>query len=75
MVKIDKTLDIKGLTCPRPKVLTMKTLEDMEPGQVLRVITNDQSIKQSIPPLCESLGYKVLELTEDTGAICLTIQK
>lgn len=75
MVKIDKTLDIKGLVCPRPKALTMKTLENMVPGQVLMVVTSDRSTKQSIPSLCASRGYKVLALAEDGGTIYFTIQK
>ena len=31
-VKIDKVLDVKGLVCPRPMVMTMNTLKDYGKG-------------------------------------------
>lgn len=74
-VKVDKTLDIKGLTGSRTKVITANILEKMESGQVLMVITNNMNARQSIPSLCESLGCKLLEFEEDTGTMYFTIQK
>lgn len=75
VLKIDKTLDIKGLVNPRPTIITEHTLREMNPGQVLRVITNDVSTKRSIPELCKGRGYKLLELQEEAGALCFIIQK
>jgi tRNA 2-thiouridine synthesizing protein A len=73
--KVDKTLDVRGLVCPRPRAVTERTLEMMESGQSLCVITNDLSTKQSIPLLCESLGYEILYLIEDAGVLYFTIRK
>ena len=73
--KVDKTLDVRGLLCPRPKVVTENTLAKMESGQSLCVITNDISTKQSIPSLCESLGYEILDFSEDGGVLYFTIRK
>lgn len=75
ILKTDKTLDIKGLIHPRPGIITEHTLGEMEPGQVLRVITNDAGAKQSIPELCRGRGYKLLELLEDAGTLYFTIRK
>lgn len=74
-VKVDKTLDIKGLSGTRSKVLTYSTLEQMEPGMVLRVITNDVTTKDTIPSLCSEFAYRVLEIKEDGGTIHFIIQK
>ncbi len=73
--KADKTLDVRGLVCPRPKVITERTLEKMQPGQSLCVITNDMNTKHSIPSLCESLGYEILAFSEDGGVLYFTIRK
>lgn len=73
--KVDKTLDVRGLVCPRPKAVTECTLERMDSGQSLCVITDDMSTKQSIPSLCESLGYEILVFSEDAGVLYFTIRK
>ncbi|MCL4536925.1 MAG: sulfurtransferase TusA family protein [Nitrospirae bacterium] len=73
--KIDKVLDVKGLVCPRPMVMTMNTLKTMEKGQVLHVLANDSSTKHSIPALCERSGYKLVEMKDEAGTISFIIQK
>ena len=72
---VDKTLDIRGLVCPRPKVVTERTLEKMGPGQSLQVITDDMSTRQSIPLFCESRRYEILALRENKGILYFTIRK
>jgi len=73
--KVDKTLDIRGLVCPRPKVVTERTLEKMGSGQSLQVITDDMSTRQSIPSFCESRGYEILAFRENMGILYFTIRK
>lgn len=73
--KADKTLDVRGLVCPRPKAVTERTLEKMEPGQSLQVITDDMTTKQSITSFCESRGYEILAFREDVGILYFTIRK
>lgn len=75
MAQADKTLDIKGLVEPRPAIVIEKTMNQLGPGQVLSVITNDTGARESIPALCAERGYALLEMTAQGGAICFTIQK
>ncbi len=72
---IDRELDVKGLVCPRPMVMSMSALKAMSPGQVLKITANDSSTKHSIPALCERAGYKLVEQTEEMGAFIFIIQK
>ncbi len=74
-VRIDKLLDIKGLICPRPMIMTMSTLKSMKKDQVLHIICNDKTTKHSIPGLCERSGSKLLEMKEEDGVISFIIQK
>jgi tRNA 2-thiouridine synthesizing protein A len=72
---IDKVLDVKGLACPMPTVVTSKTLKDMTKGKVLQVITNDITTKESIPSLCKQEGYTVIELNEKEGLLYFIVRK
>ncbi len=74
-VRIDKVLDVKGLICPRPMIMTMSTLKSMGKGQVLRIISNDKTTKHSIPGLCERTGFRLLEMKEEEDMISFVIQK
>jgi len=74
-IKIDKVLNVVGMVCPRPMVMTMSTLKTMEKGQVLQVKANDSSTKHSIPSLCERSGHKLIEMKEEAGIITFIIQK
>ncbi|MEE8328767.1 MAG: sulfurtransferase TusA family protein [Thermodesulfovibrionia bacterium] len=74
-VRIDKVLDVKGLICPRPMIMTMSTLKSMERGQVLRIISNDKTTKHSIPGLCERTGFRLIEMKEENGVINFVVQK
>lgn len=74
-IRIDKTLDIKGISSPRPQELTFNILESMDSGQILQVITSDRAAKNTIPFLCESNGYILIEIEDDGGTIYFTIKK
>lgn len=73
-IHVDKTLDIKGVFSPRPAELTLNILKGMMEGQILRVITNERTTKQSIPVLCDENGYVLLETREDGGTLYFTIR-
>lgn len=72
---IDKILDVKGLLCPAPTVMTSKALKEMKKGKILQVITNDMSTTDSISSLCTREGYNLLETKEIDGLLYFTIRK
>ncbi len=72
---IDKVLDVTGLLCPVPTVMTSKTLKEMKKGNILQIITNDMSTKQSIPSVCNDEGYTLLELEENEGLLYFAVKK
>ena len=73
--RTDKILDVQGLPCPTPTVMTGNTLRDMKKGMTLQVITSDMTTRQSIPALCVQEGYELLESTEEDGLICFFVKK
>ena len=62
--KIDKVLDIKGEVCPYTFVRSKLALEDMESGQVLRVIVDHEPATKNVPKSMENEGNKVLDISK-----------
>ena len=62
----DKEFDASGLSCPLPIVKTQKALNDMSPGQVLRVVATDPGSVADMVAFAEQTGNALLEQgTED----------
>jgi TusA-related sulfurtransferase len=75
MVKSDKVLDAKGLSCPMPVVRAKKTMDEMESGQVLEVHASDKGSLKDIPAWAKMAGHEVLEQQEDAGIYKFWIRK
>jgi tRNA 2-thiouridine synthesizing protein A len=72
---IDKILDVRGLPCPTPMVMTGNTLRDMKKGKTLQIITNDMTTKETIPSLCAKEGYELIEVKEEHGLLSYFVCK
>ena len=57
------TLDLTGLKCPMPALMTEKALKTLSPGDVLEVHCTDPLSVIDIPSLAQKTGDTV-ELTE-----------
>jgi tRNA 2-thiouridine synthesizing protein A len=57
----DKEFDASGLACPLPIVKTKKALNDMSPGQVLRVVATDPGSVADMAAFAEQTGNQLLE--------------
>jgi tRNA 2-thiouridine synthesizing protein A len=66
MTDVTKTLDASGLACPMPVVRTRQAINELEPGQVLEVISTDRGSLQDIPAWAASTGNTLVE-QQDTG--------
>ncbi|MBN1754874.1 sulfurtransferase TusA family protein [bacterium] len=65
-VKVDQTLDCRGLSCPMPILKMAKAIKDMSSGEVLEILGTDPGSKTDIPGWCEKTGNEFLGL-EDLG--------
>ena len=75
MAHADKTLDITGLVQPRQATVIKTIMDGLGPGQVLSVITNDATARESVQALCADRGYALLEATREGGTFHFTIRK
>ena len=71
----DKTLDVQGIAGLRVRTLTLETLELMERGQVLKVITADKDSKKEIASLCREEGYLLLDEVLDGPRYSFLLQR
>ncbi len=80
-VKFEKTgdgtymLDVCGYVCPHPQIYTKKSLEKMKEGEVLEVIFDNPSSKETITQMCEQAGHEILEEKTESGRMILKIEK
>jgi len=64
--KIDEKryeLDVRGLTCPYPQLLTMRTLIGLSSDDVLEVILDNPPSARDVPSALEEKEYKVLDVS------------
>ena len=67
VVKVDQTLDCKGLSCPMPIMKLAKTMKQMEKGKVLELLATDPGSKPDVPAWCNKTGNELLETAEEDG--------
>lgn len=73
--KADMILNLSGLSCPNPSLITAKRLEKMDSGETLEVLCRDKSVKVSIQALCRQGNYELIETREEKGLLHFFIKK
>ena len=63
-VKVDRELDLRGEVCPFTFVKSKLIIEQMEPGQVLRVILDYKPSVENVPKSMREEGQEVLEVKQ-----------
>ncbi len=59
--EFDRELDVSGIGCPIPIMRTMETLNEMEVGEVLHIISTDKGSMSNFPSLAQTTGNDLLE--------------
>jgi len=71
----NETLDARGLYCPLPILKASKTIEQMDDGEILKVLSTDPGSKRDFESWCRRTGNKLLETTEENGVFTYIIEK
>jgi tRNA 2-thiouridine synthesizing protein A len=74
-IKADVVLDAFGLICPMPIAKTCQAMKEMEVGQVLEVIADDEGIVEDMPNWCKTTGNEFLGVTEEDGEYHALVRK
>ncbi len=74
-IKVDQTLDAKGLSCPLPILKTKKAVEALAKDQVLKVETTDPGSKNDMASWAKRTGNEILKVEEGSGSFSFYIKK
>lgn len=66
-VKEDILLDARGLQCPMPSVKTALALEQLQGGQIVKVMVDDPTSKTDLPQWVRGNGHQILGIEEKEG--------
>lgn len=69
------SLDVKGTCCPYPQLKTKVTLDKMNPGEILQVLTDDRTTADNIRLAVKQLGDIVLDVKEREREIVISIER
>ena len=72
---MDEPLDLRGLKCPLPALLTRRHLARLPPGATLSVLTSDPLAVVDIPHMCGEEGHTVLDCLAESGHHRFRIEK
>ena len=74
-IKVDKSLDLKGLACPMPVVKVSKGIKEVEIGQVIEAITTDPGSLTDFPAWARTSGNEILKSEQDGNEITFYIER
>lgn len=60
-----RSVDCLGAMCPRPQLLTMKVLGEVEPGEVIEVVSDNPAAVEGFPALAQALNCAYLATVRD----------
>ncbi|MGC8852003.1 MAG: sulfurtransferase TusA family protein [Hydrogenobacter sp.] len=70
-----KILDLSGLICPLPVVMTSEQMKRLNEGDVLTVISTDPGFEMDIRNWCMQTGNELLSIKKEDGKVIAQIRK
>ena len=74
-MEANQTLDACGLNCPLPILRTKKTLNAMQPGDTLKVLTTDSGSLKDMASFCNQTGHVLVDSAQADGKFEFLIRK
>ena len=74
-IRFDRELDARGLNCPLPILRTKKSLNDMVPGQVLKIVATDPGSVRDFQAFSKQTGNQLLLSHESGGEYLFMMRK
>lgn len=73
-INIDSELDLSGEVCPYTFVKSKLALEELDPGQVLRVIVDNSESASNVPKSLSLEGHEIVSLEQGPGRWFITVR-
>ncbi len=75
MTDVAKELDARGLNCPLPILKAKKAINELNSGEVLKVIATDPGSVKDFEAFTKQTGHELLESAEQGGEFVFLIKK
>lgn len=75
MPNFDVELDARGLNCPLPILRVKKKLQEMDSGQVMKIVATDPGSVKDFHAFCKQTGNALVESGESGGEYTFYIKK
>lgn len=69
------TVDCKGMVCPMPILKLSKAITQIQPGQVIELISTDSGTKDDLPAFCKRTNSTLLASREEAGAFIFYVRR
>ena len=66
-MQFDESIDCLGLYCPMPIIRTAESIRQMQIGQILEIIADDDGIVEDLTDWCKMTGQEFLEIQSKDG--------
>lgn len=70
-----KSIDLKGLCCSEPIIRLAREIKAMQPGEILLVEADRDSMRKDVPAFCRQTRNVLLEHSEEQGLLRYWIQR
>jgi tRNA 2-thiouridine synthesizing protein A len=74
-IKIEKTMDLKGMPCPMPIVKVSKGIKEIEVGQILLAETTDPGALADFPAWARTSGNEIIKTDQESDSIRFYIKR
>ncbi|HRZ26582.1 MAG TPA: sulfurtransferase TusA family protein [Spirochaetota bacterium] len=74
-IKVDVTMDLKGMKCPMPVVKVSQQIKKMAVNQVLVAETTDPGAQADFPSWARSSGNEIIKTETEGGVSKFYIKK
>lgn len=68
-------LDTQGLYCPEPVMMLHSKIDEMQSGDVVKIIASDPATQRDIPKFCQFLGHELLDQSQENGNYIYLLRK
>ncbi|MEK8089515.1 sulfurtransferase TusA family protein [Thermithiobacillus plumbiphilus] len=70
-----RSADCLGAVCPRPQLLAVNLLNEVGPGEVVEIVTDNPTAVEGFAPLAEILLCTLLAVVKEPGGWRIYLQK
>ncbi len=75
MTDVAEELDARGLNCPLPILKAKKAINNINSGEVLRIIATDPGSVKDFEAFTKQTGHDLIETGEENGEFTFLIKK